>query len=282
MSSILATAYGPWALVTGSSSGIGEEFANQLAAAGINVVLAARRADKLEGIARRLRLDHGVEVKTVPVDLTGEKFLDILRVVTDPLDIGLVVSNAGGAASGALVSRDIDDVDWLLRLNVRAPTLIANHYGQALAKRGKGGLLFVSSSVAYQSTPLMAEYGATKAHQLYLGEALNGELKRHGVDVTVLSAGPTRTPMIETMDEMDFSKVPVSWMESPAVVRAGLEALGKHRSVVPGRINGFFAWFGRHFPRLAGAMFSNMMSKGMDARIVSGIGPPASAARLSG
>lgn len=251
-----AERYGPWALVTGSSSGIGEEFANQLAAAGLNLVLAARRQEKLEKIAERLRQAHDVEVKVVPVDLTDEHFLATLRETTDALDVGLVISSAGGAAMGALVSRENDAVDWLIRLNVRAPTLIANHYGKRLAARGRGGLVLVASTVASQPTALIGEYGATKAHQLYLDESLHGELKQHGVDVTVLNPGPTRTEMVAGTDGFDPSKIPMMWMETPAVVRAGLNALGKKR----------------HFPRLAGAMFTSMMSKAMAASHVSGIG----------
>ena len=132
----------------------------------------------------------------MPLDFADDNFLDLLRQTTDSLDLGLRVSS-------------VSDVDGLLRLNVRAPGLIANHYGKQLAKRRRGSLILVSSTIVHQSTPMMGEYGATKAHQLYLGEALFGELKQHGVDVTVLSPGPTRTERVTTMDKVDVSKAPM-------------------------------------------------------------------------
>ena len=273
MTSKLAQKFGPWALITGSSSGIGEEFANQVAASGINLVLAARRTAQLEAIAARLQAGHGVEVKVVSVDLAANNFLESLREVTDDLDIGLVVSSAGAMAEGALITREPSQVDFLVQLNVRAPTLIAHHYGRQLASRGKGGILLVASTIGYQPAALVGEYGATKAHNLYLGEALNGELKRHGVTVTVMSPGPTRTDMTANA-EMDMSKVPMLWMDASAVARAGLNGLvaGKP-SVVAGRVNSVFAWFGRRLPITIGRVFSWMMAKALPEHRIKGIAP---------
>ncbi|MGC1360544.1 MAG: SDR family NAD(P)-dependent oxidoreductase [Silvibacterium sp.] len=137
--------FGPWALVTGASSGIGKEFVRQLAASGLNVALVARRETLLYEVGQGIAKDFNVEYRTVVEDLSQEGFLDKLAKATNDLDIGLVVSNAGTGNPGAFLKIDRGELENLLRLNTLAHLDIAHHFGQRLVGRGQGGLLFVGA-----------------------------------------------------------------------------------------------------------------------------------------
>ena len=136
MTTIDKTQFGPWALITGASSGIGREFARQIAASGINVVLVARREALLEELGRAVANEFGVKSRTVVADLSQVDFLDHLAQLTDDLDIGLVVSNAGTPHPGAFLKIDRSELEKGLRLNTLAHLDIAHHFGQRLAKLG--------------------------------------------------------------------------------------------------------------------------------------------------
>ena len=136
--------FGPWAIVTGASSGIGKEFAQQLAASGLHVVLVARRISTLKELGSRLATEFGVQYRAVAVDLTEEHFLSKLEEATHDLDIGLVVSNAGTWMLGDFVIMDSRALQQSLRLNVKAHLDVAHHFGQYLARRRRGGLLLTA------------------------------------------------------------------------------------------------------------------------------------------
>jgi short-subunit dehydrogenase len=189
--------FGPWALVTGASSGIGKEFARQLAASGFHVVLVARRLSTLEELGGRLATEFGVQYRAVAVDLTEEHFLNKLEEATHDLDIGLVVSNAGTWMLGDFLTIDERTLQRSLRLNVQAHLDVAHHFGQHLAQRRRGGLLLTASTAGLQGIPFSAEYAAAKAYVLTLGEGLHGEWQKVDVHVTVLLPGATDTPMLE-------------------------------------------------------------------------------------
>lgn len=240
--------YGPWALVTGASSGIGREMAEQLAAKGLNVVLVARRQNRLESLSRELTEKYGVQARALRADLFKHDAIDEIEAATRDLDIGLVIPNAGAEISGEFVEGSVEENSALVHLNIVAPMQLANVFGRRLKKRGRGGILFVSSVFAYQGIPLVANYAATKAYILSLGEALHVELGRYGVDVSVLSPGLTATEMTANMD-IDFNKMPIFNMKPERAARVGLEALGKKPTVVPGLLNKFYAWENRLIPR---------------------------------
>jgi uncharacterized protein len=226
--------FGPWAVVTGASSGIGRGFANQLAASGINVVLAARRPEPLEQVGGELARRYGVQYRAVRVDLSAPDFMVPLLDVTDDLDVGLIVSNAGDAGLGEFLNAGHDTLLTELRLNAEAHLSLAHHFGQRLTGRGRGGILLVSSLLAAQGVPYVANYSATKAYTLVLGESLHHELAPRGVHVTVLVPGPTETPM---MGRLGADKTIMARMAQPvdAVVAEGLTALKANRPV---RISG--------------------------------------------
>src|SRR5260370_12169106 len=164
MTTIDKTQFGPWALITGASAGSAREFARQIAASGIHVVLVARREALLEELGRAVTNEFDVKSRTVVADLSQVDFLDHLAQLTDDLDIGLVVSNAGTPHPGAFLKIDRSELEKGLRLNTLAHLDIAHHFGQRLAKRGQGGLLLVGALGSVNGGPYMGNDGAAKAH----------------------------------------------------------------------------------------------------------------------
>src|SRR5260221_1060696 len=229
--------FGPWALVTGASSGIGKEFARQIAASGINVVLVARRESLLDEVGQGLAKDFNVQYRTVVADLSREGFLDKLAEATNDLDIGLVVSNAGTGNPGEFLKLDRQLLQATLRLSTMAHLDIAYHFGAKLTERRRGGIILAGAMGAENGVPCMANDGAAKAYVDSLGEALHYEFKPQGVYVTVLAAGFTNTAVLEKFG-LDPKTMPMKPMSVEQCVSEGLSGLLKNRSrIVPGRLN---------------------------------------------
>ena len=255
--------FGPWAVVTGASSGIGEEFARQLAASGLNVVLVARRLSLLEEIGRGLVQEFGVEYRAIGVDISDEGFLETLAEATRELDVGLVISNAGATVYGDFLTRDRVSLRRGLRLNVIAHLDLAHHFGQRLAQRGRGGVILVSSMAGLQGTPYMTDYAAAKAYVLSLGEALHVEFQKLGLHVAVLLPGPTDTPMMADSGT-DPSDVPMKLMSAQECVAEGLAALNANRAThIAGRMNRIMiALIPRSVrPKMMGAMVAKGLAR---------------------
>jgi len=255
--------YGKWALVTGASTGIGFEFARQLAGAGMNLILVARRADLLATRAEQLAREFNVEAIPLASDLTSEHAVEHLFDDLRDREISLVVMNAGVETTGQFTQVPLDQQIALQRLNIETPMRMAHLFGKAMAERRRGALIFVSSLFGYQGVPLVANYAASKAYVLSLGEALQIEFKPFGVDVLVVSPGLTDTDMPAKMP-IDFGKVPGTRSKPSDVVRIALNALGKKATVVPGLLNKFYAWQNRLIPRswpvkLFGFLLKNAM-----------------------
>jgi short-subunit dehydrogenase len=236
MTTGFAARYGPWAVITGASSGIGAELASQLAARGLSLVLCARRKDRLEALAAELTRAHGVEVRVLELDVGSSGFVDALLTAIDGLDVGLVVSNAGFGEKGPFLESDVARDLQMLDVNCRAYLLMAHAFAKRLVARGRGGMIFTSSTAAFQGLPFTAHYAATKGYGLQLAEGLWYELKPHGVDVLALCPGPTDTEGPRRTG-VDPDKVPVKMMSAAAVASAALEGLGKVPVVVPGATN---------------------------------------------
>src|SRR5438128_12416170 len=169
--------FGPWALVTGASSGIGKEFAQQIAASGINIVLVARREDLLKEVGVEFSKRYGVEHRVVVLDVSREDFIGRLASATNDLDIGLVVSNAGTGNPGEFLKLDRQLLQATLRLSTMAHLNISHHFGAKLAKRGRGGLILAGAMGAENGVHGMANGGAAKAYVQSLAEAPHYELK---------------------------------------------------------------------------------------------------------
>ncbi len=252
--------YGPWAVVTGASSGIGVEYARQLAEAGFNLVIIARQ-QRLESLAQELMNKYNTEVRPLPVDLTSAEYLQAIEFATRDLDVGLIVNNAGSAAPGQFLKQSLAIRTRTVNLNVVAPMQLSYHFAEKMKARGRGGVILVSSIAAYMGTPYMANYAATKAYSLSLGEALHVELKSYGIDVQVLAPGATRTEMAE-VEGMDMSSVPMPWMNADDVVKESLKALGSKSVVIPGRMNRVMNRMMNFLPRsTASSMFGTMMGR---------------------
>jgi short-subunit dehydrogenase len=224
--------FGPWGVVTGASSGIGEAFARELARRGFHLILVARRGELLERLAGALRREHGIDCRPVAIDLAESSFMDSLRRTTDELDVGLLVSNAGTATATEFVEWDAAALERDVTVNTTAHLRLAHHFGGRLASRGRGGLLLVSSIAGRQPIPYLASYAAAKSFVTVLGESLHAELRPRGVAVTVLIAGPTDTPM---RTAMGFGRSRLRPMSPVACARLGLAALAKGRATyIPG------------------------------------------------
>jgi len=229
--------FGPWALVTGASSGIGTEFARQIAAAGINVVLVARREALLAEVGRSIAKDFDVQYSALALDLSQESFIFRLAEATKDLDIGLIVSNAGTGNPGEFLRLDRQLLQATLRLNTMAHLDIAHHFGRKLTEKRRGGLILVGAMGAENGVPYMANDGGAKAYVHSFGEALHHEFKPLGVYVTVVPTGLTNTPALAKLG-FDPRTMPMKPMSVEQCVSEGLNALKANRSrIVPGRLN---------------------------------------------
>jgi short-subunit dehydrogenase len=229
--------FGPWALVTGASSGIGREFARQLAASGINVVLVARRHALLEEAGQEFAKKYGVQYRAIAADLSREGFLHPIIQTTQELDIGLVVSNAGTATPGEFIKADREALVGMLRLNALAHLDIAHHFGRRLAERGRGGLVLCGAMGAAHGIPYVANDSGAKAYVQSLGESLHIELKAHNVNATVLVVGPTQTAIIDKFG-LDPKDMPMKPMTTAQCVFEAFDALHRDQSSrLSGRMN---------------------------------------------
>lgn len=262
----LRAKYGEYAVVTGASSGIGEEFARQLAAAGVNVVLVARRRERLEALAADLTARYGTSNEVVVLDLLADGAVDRLSERIAGLDVGMLVVSAGMATAGRFVDHALADETDVLALDAAVPLRLVHRFGGAFARRRRGAVIMVSSSLAGGPVPYQANYAAAKAYVLSLGQALHHELKPDGVDVLVVSPGQTQTEGLGKIPGIDFDRLPGGAGMRPAkVVGAALRALGRRSHVVPGAVNAAADLFGRHIlpRRLTVRLYGGMMGRAL-------------------
>jgi len=227
----------PLALVTGASSGIGRAIAVRLAADGSDLIVVARRADRLEALADELRSAHRVKVDVLVADVTDPDQLaaveDRLRTGAPPVD--LLVNNAGAGGQGSFADIPVAWQESQIRLNVLAPVRLTHAALERMLPRGQGGVLNVSSIAGLQPMPHLATYAATKAYLSSFTHAVHEEVRRQGVTVTALLPGFTRTEFHDAAG-MNRSVAPgAAWMSAEVVARAGLRAVGRGRAqCVPG------------------------------------------------
>ena len=223
--------YGPWAVITGATSGIGKEFAMQLAEKGINPVLVARSGEKLEAVSAEIKEKYGVDVRTVAADLSDAKDVDRVDRETRDLNVGLLVNNAGGWQEGEFLGNDVDKESLVQRLNMEAPMRLSSAFGKRLAARGAGGIMNVGSALAHVPTAYQANYAGTKAYLNHFTKALEFEMRPTGVDVMVVNPGATKTPGAAHVDQ---EKMPIKPMSPEAVAKSALSSLGKTVESIPG------------------------------------------------
>jgi len=238
----LVARYGEWGLVTGASAGIGAALARQIAADGMNLVLVARREERLRALAGELEGECGIETRIVTVDLAERADQQKLLSQVEDLEIGLLVNNAGVGAVGRFDLLDGERLRRMVSLNVEAPMVLAHALVQGMRERGRGGIFFTGSLAGRLPLPLHAVYAATKSFSGRLGEALWAELKASNIDVVVLEPGPTRTEFQEVAGEIVHSGA-----SAEEVARRGLLALGQQPSVIVGWTNWLLGNLGSRF-----------------------------------
>lgn len=232
----------PTALVTGASSGIGAELARSLARRDHDLILTARSGQTLEALAAELRATHGRSVTVAPADLAAaEGPHELLDAVGDAgLEVDVLVNNAGFAAHGPFARIDLETELAQLRLDVVALTWLAKALLPGMLDRGRGGIVNVASTAAFQPGPGMAVYYASKAYVLHLSEALSEEVRGRGVTVTALCPGPTETGF-QRRAGMEGTRLARrrGLLQDPATVaEQGVRAFERGQRVfVPGTIN---------------------------------------------
>lgn len=259
--------YGQWAVVTGATSGIGRAIAEEVAASGMDLVAVARTRSKLEALAAELGERHGVEVRTLSADLSRREGIAAVIEGTRGLEVGLLVPCAAMESRGYFDESDPEREARLLDMDCYGPMALARHFTAAMADRGRGAVLFVSSLSGWMGQPYMAHYGAAKAYVRALGDSLHHELKDKGLHISVLSPGPTDTPMAAETG-IDFASMGMAVMQPADVARTGLDALGRRAHAVPGLRNRLMLFMmTRLMPAaLAGAMFRWMMGRALGLR----------------
>ena len=252
-----ANLQGKWALVTGASSGLGVDFAKNLASRGSNVILVARREDRLRSVQQEITAQYGVQVDVIVMDLepadAPQRLYDQLKAAGRAVDV--LINNAGFGLYG-----DFLEIPWereraMLELDIVTLTHLTKLFVKDMVERRFGYVLLVASIGAYQPSPTYATYSAAKSYVLFFGEALHYELRKTGVTVTVVSPGVTKTEFLDVAGQQPSLYQRTMMMDSPAVTRIAVDAMLKGKaSVVPGYKNAALAQSTRLMPRQLAAM----------------------------
>lgn len=252
--------YGPWALVTGASDGIGKAFAAELAARGVNLMLVARRGELLDAQAVGYSRAFGVQCRVVAVDLGTTEGLHRLQGEIADLDLGLLVAAAGFGTAGAFVEGELRDEHAMLAVNCGATLALAHAIAPRLVSRGRGGIVLLGSIVGFQGVPWAAHYAATKAWVQAFGEGIAAELHPRGVDVLVVAPGPVASGFAAR------ARMRMGRAASPVVVaRGALDALGRRGLVRPGGLSKLLGWSLATLPRAGRTRVMGLIMGGMTA-----------------
>jgi len=225
----LAERYGSWALITGASAGLGAEFARALAREGVSCVLTARREDRLRSLAGELEEKFGVDTRIVAADLSDPTEVDRVAAAVLDLDLGILVNNAGFGGAGRFAKLEVERLREMVAVNCAAPMVLTSHLLPKLRARDRAAIVFTGSVAGRVPLPLHSVYSATKAFDLFLGEALSVELAPDGVDVLVLEPGSTETEFQAVAGEVAHPGE-----NAAAVVGVALESLGRQSTVISG------------------------------------------------
>lgn len=255
--------HGKTALITGASSGMGADFARQLAALGCNLILTARRAERLEALKAEIVAAQGVSVDCVALDLAEpdapRRLYEQLRNSGQQVDV--LVNNAGHGLYGQVWNQPWEQLHSMLEVDVIALTHLTRLFVADMVARRFGYILQVASIGAFQPTPIYAAYAAAKSYVLNFSEALHYELRRTGVSCTALCPGTTRTEFFAAAGQQVTAYQQAVMMDSAEVARIGIKAMLRKRScVVAGRLNSLFAFATRFLPRqILAAMACRLM-----------------------
>jgi len=240
----LKTKYGEWAIITGASSGIGLELATQLASAGFNLVINSRHLDKLQEVERFLKSLSSIEIKIVVTDVSEIEGIETIIRATQGLNVGLLVASAGFGTSGNFIDSSLHTEINMLKVNCEALLCLTHYYSQQFVQQKRGGIILMSSMVAFQGTPFSANYAATKAYVQTLAEALSVELKPHGVDVLAAAPGPVASGFSQRANMIMSMSLTPKQVGVPI-----LKALGRKTTVLPGILTKILVYSLRTVPR---------------------------------
>jgi short-subunit dehydrogenase len=250
-------------VVAGASYGLGAAFAFHLASLGLNVVLVARSADKLEALAAQLASQYHIQVRTLSQDLSVPDAADQITTRAADLEIGLLVCNAAVSCIGPFVETSLEDHQREIQVNVSTPLALTYLFGQKMVQRGKGGIILMSSLSSTQGSPMVSNYAATKAYLRILSEGLWDEFRPAGVDVIACWAGSIDTPGFNGSIQKGKANSPIRSLPPDKVARETLESLGHRPWVIPGVTNRAAAFFMQRFlpRRMAVVMMGRVLRK---------------------
>jgi short-subunit dehydrogenase len=257
---------GKYALVTGASSGLGVDFARQLAARGCHLILVARREQQLRAVQQEISGRYGVDVAIIPMDLAQPNAPQTLydQITASGKTVDVLINNAGYGLYGRFTEIEWEREKNMLELDIITLMHLTKLCVKDMVARNFGFVLLVASIGAYQPSPLYASYSAAKSFVLNFGEALNYELRGTNVRCTVISPGITATEFLKVSGQQASLYQRMAMMQSPDVTRIGIESMLKGKpSVVPGRLNALTAWSNRLMPRrLSAAIAYRLMTMG--------------------
>jgi short-subunit dehydrogenase len=250
--------YGTWALVTGASSGIGKEIAERLAESGLNLILVARRKNLLEEFSANLQSKYTTQLKIIEKDLSNQtEVFELIKNVSE-YDIGLVVLSAGFGISGQFFETKIEDEVSMLQVNCLSLLILSHHFNKKFIAQKRGGIILMSSIVAFQGVPYAANYAATKAYVQSLAEALYIESKPYGVAILSAAPGPVNSGF-EVRANMKMNKS----LKPEKIGIAILKALGRKQTVYPGFLTKFLVGSLRTAPRALKVRIMKLVMGGM-------------------
>ncbi|AQG81669.1 SDR family NAD(P)-dependent oxidoreductase [Spirosoma montaniterrae] len=254
----LKARYGPLAVVAGASSGIGLELAERLAESGLNLIINARTTTRLERVANDLQTRYGVVVTPVAADLSEETGISQLLEATSNQPVGLFIHSAGFGTSGEFRASNLDEEVNMLRLNTESLLKLTHHFGQRFATQKRGGIILLSSLVAFQGVPYAAHYAATKAYVQTLAEAIALELGSLGVDVLAAAPGPVSSGFGQRANMVMNMSLTPQQVGVPI-----LKALGRQHTVLPGFLTKVLTYSLRTVPRWGKVRIMQQVMSGM-------------------
>ncbi|HWZ97411.1 MAG TPA: SDR family oxidoreductase [Candidatus Dormibacteraeota bacterium] len=251
---------GKWALVTGASAGIGKALATELAAGGTNLVLTARRRDRLQELAAQLRSKHKINAETFEADLARLPAPEEIFQFTKEkgIVVDLLINNAGFGQYGEFSSIDLQRLLDMVQVNCTAVLHLTRLFLPEMVARRRGDVLIVASTVAFQAVPYVSTYAATKVFDLFLAEGLAEEMKPHGIRVCALCPGATDSEFHEIAAHPSHTRRRSETAEK--VARTGLRALAAGKSYV---ISGLGNYLGAHGERLVPRRFVTKIAANM-------------------
>ena len=262
--SALKRCFGPAALITGASDGIGRAFAVQLAEQGFDLILVARRGDVLQDVALDMGTRFGVDVRVLALDLSDPAAVPDLMSRTEGTPVGLVVAAAGFGSIGPFLEQDMASEINMVDLNCRSVVELSYGFGQRMAAQRRGGIVLFGSLVGFNGAPLSATYAATKGFVQSFSEGIAAEMRPHGVSVLSVAPGPVGTGFAARAGmQMGQAATPET------VARSALAALGRQTTVRPGFLAKFLGWSLAMLPRWGRVRVMGVIMKGMmgkDAR----------------